>query len=131
MNVLPMSFLGELVDRSSITHRQLESLSAYLRVASGEIKLREAAALVSQGRTRGKPGRPLTIGSYYRTVDQARTNVKKSLVTLVISLRLGLIRVEDMRRLFELVGGGTRELSSEEAERFLSLLNVLLERMVA
>ncbi len=119
-----------LVDDSSVTHRQLEVLTSYLRVASGEIKLKEAASLASQGRRKGKPERPLTIGSYYRTVSQARANVRESLVTVVIALWLGLIKVEDVRRLFELVGAGARELSEEESERFLQLLGVLLRRII-
>jgi len=126
-----MSLLDRLVDRSSITPRQLESLASYMRVATGELKLKDAASLVSQGRTKGKPDRPLTIGSYYRTVHQARTNLRESLVTVVLALWVGLIRVEDVRRLFELVGGGARELSDEEVERFLQLLDTLLGRIVA
>ena len=126
-----MSLLDRLVDRSSITPRQLESLASYMRVATGELKLKDAASLVSQGRTKGKPDRPLTIGSYYRTVHQARTNLRESLVTVVLALWVGLIRVEDVRRLFELVGGGARELSDEEAERFLQLLDTLLGRITA
>ena len=125
-----MSVLERLVDQSSITPRQLEALASYLRVASGEIKLREAASLVSQGRRKGKPEKPLTIGSYYRTISQARANVKESLVTVVIALWLGIIKVDDVRRLFELVGGGARELSDEESDRFLQLLDVLLRRII-
>jgi len=125
-----MSVLERLVDQSSITPRQLEALASYLRVASGEMKLREAASLVSQGRRKGKREKPLTIGSYYRTVSQARTNVKESLVTVVIALWLGMIKVDDVRRLFELVGSGTRELSDEESARFLQLLDVLLRRII-
>jgi len=125
-----MSVLERLVDQSSITPRQLEALASYLRVASGEIKLREAASLVSQGRRKGEPEKPLTVGSYYRTVSQARANVKESLVTVVIALWLGMIKVDDVRRLFELVGGGARELSDEESDRFLQLLDVLLRRII-
>jgi len=125
-----MSVLERLVDKSSITPRQLEALASYLRVASGEIKLREAASLVSQGRRKGKPEKPLTVGSYYRTISQARANVKESLVTVVIALWLGIIKVDDVRRLFELVGGGARELSEEESDRFLQLLYVLLRRII-
>jgi len=105
-------------------------VTSYLRVASGEIKLREAASLSSQGRRKGKPEKTVTIGSYYRTVSQARANVKQSLVTIVIALWLGAIKVEDVRRLFDLVGGGARELSDEESERFLQLLDVLLRRII-
>lgn len=125
-----MSVIERLVDQSSITARQLEALASYLRVASGEIKLKEAASLASQGRRKGKPEKPLTIGSYYRTISQARTNVRESLVTVVIALWLGMIKVEDVRRLFELVGGGARELSDDEADRFLQLLEALLSRII-
>jgi len=92
--------------------------------------LKDAASLASQGRTRGRQGRPLTIGSYYRTVRQARKNVRESLVTVVVALWLGVIRVEDVRRLFELVDGGTRDLSDEEAQRFTLLLDALLQRII-
>lgn len=125
-----MSFLERIVDQSSITRRQLESLVSYLRVSTGEIKLKDAASLASQRRTRGKREKPLTIGSYYRTVRQGRQNVRESLVTIVIALWLGIIRVEDVRRLFELVGGGVRNLSDEEVERLTELLNALLRRMI-
>jgi len=125
-----MSFLERLVDQSSLTSRQFESLSSYLRVAAGEIRFREAASLVSHGRKKGRQDRPVSIGSYYRTVSQARSNVKESLVTVVVALWLGAVKVDDVRRLFELVGGGARELSGEEADRFLGLLEVLLRRIV-
>jgi len=130
MNLVYLSFPERLVNQSSLTRRQLETLTSYIRVAVGEIKLREAASLVSGGRTKGVPSRPLTTGSYYRTVSQARKNVKQGLTTVVIALWLGLIKVEDVRRLFELVGGGARELSDEEAERLVQVLEALLRRMV-
>jgi len=113
-----------------MTRRQLESLTSFVRVSAGEIKLKEAASLASPGRTKGKRETPLTIGSYYRTVHQARRNVRESLVTIVIALWLGVIRIDDLRRLFELVGGGTRDLSSEEAERFAQVLDALLSRII-
>ena len=125
-----MSFLEGLVDQSSITRRQLESLSTYVSVSTGEIKLKDAALLASRGRIRGKRDGSLTIGSYYRTVHQARKNVRESLVTVVIALWLGVIRAEDVRRLFDLMGGGTRELSDEDTERFMRLLDALLGRII-
>jgi len=126
-----MSFLENLVDQSSMTRRQFESLTSYMRVSTGEIKLKDAALLATGGRTKGKHDEPLTVGSYCRTVRQARKNIRESLVTAVIALWLGEIRLEDVRRLFELVGGGTRELSDEDAERFVQLLDALLGRIVA
>jgi len=125
-----LSFLERLATQSSLTPRQLQSLSSYLRVASGEIKLKEAAYLTSQGKRKGSREKPLTIGSYYRTVSQAKTNIKEALVTVLIALMLGMIKVEDARRLFELVGSTARELTDEEGDRFVELLNALLGRMV-
>jgi hypothetical protein len=125
-----MSFLQRLVERSSLTPRQLDALASYVRVASGEIKLKEAASIASEGRKKGELARPLTIGSYYRTVTQARTNIEESLVTALVAIWIGLIREDDIRRLFELVAGGARELSEEESDRFMQLLDALLKRMI-
>jgi len=72
----------------------------------------------------------LTLGSYYRTLTQAKTNVRKSLVTILIGIQLGVVRPEELRRLFELVGTGVRELSGEEQERFVGILQALLDRIV-
>ena len=124
-----MSFVEKLGKQSSLTARQLEALANYTRVAGGELKLKEAASLMSEGRTRGAP-HPLSVGSYYRTLAQARTNVKESLVTAVVALWLGAVKIEGVRRLFELVGSGARDLSDEEAERFLGVLDEVLRRIV-
>jgi hypothetical protein len=126
-----MSLPDKLVDESSLTRRQVQALSNYMRVIFGEIRLREAASILTTGRTKGDRQRELTVGSYYRTLTQARSNVRKSVVTLVVGLWLGAIRTEDVRRLFELVGTGTRELSEEEQERFMQVLEALLRRIVA
>jgi hypothetical protein len=125
-----LSLPERLVEQSSLTRRQLESLTGYIHVALGEITLREAASLVSKGRTKGTPAEPLTTGSYYRTVAQARKNVKQALTTVIIALWLGVIKVEDVRRLFELVGGEARELTDEEVERMVQVLEALLRRML-
>ncbi len=92
--------------------------------------MKEAASLMSEGRTKGSSGREISVGSYYRTVNQARGNVRESLVSVLVALWLGLIRVEDVRRLFELVGSGARELSEEEEKRFVELLQALLNRII-
>ena len=126
---LVLSFLEELVEQSSLTRRQFQSIMAYLRVASGEIKLKEAASLVTPGKRKGSREKPLSIGSYYRTVLQGKENVKEALTTVVIALWLGMIKVEDARRLFELVGSGARELTDEEGERFVGVLKVILSRI--
>jgi hypothetical protein len=130
LNPEPLSFLDRLTSKSSLTPRQVQSLASYLRVISGEIKLKEAASLTSQGRQKGSREKPLSIGSYYRTVSQAKSNIREAVVTVVIALWLGMIKGEDVRRLFELLGSGARELSDEEADRFVEILQVILTRIV-
>lgn len=109
-----------------MTSKQLESLMGYLRVKDGQLKLRQvAASRVGYGSKQG-----VTLGSYYRTVTQARKNLRESLVTLLIGLWLGAIRLEDTKRLFDLVGLGARELPEGEEERLAQVLDALLDRMV-
>jgi hypothetical protein len=124
-----MSLPERLVKESSLTSRQLESLVSYMRVASGEIRFRDAASIASSGRTDGKE-KPLTIGSYYRTLTQARTNIRESLVTVLIGMQLGVVKVEEVRKLFELVGVGARELSEYDQDRFIQVLGALLDRII-
>ena len=117
-----MSLPESLVRESTLTARQLEALRSYVRVALGEVRYREAASSGKQ--------RPVSVGSYFRTVQQARTNVRGSLVTLLIGLWLGVIKAEDVRRLLELAGAEDRELSEEERQRFVSVLRAVVQRIV-
>jgi hypothetical protein len=124
-----MSLPERLVKESSLTSRQLESLMGYMRVASGEIRFRDAASIASSGRTKGEE-KPLTIGSYYRTLTQARTNIRESLVTVLIGMQLGVVKAEEVRKLFDLVGARARDLSENDQERFIQVLGALLDRII-
>ena len=124
-----MSLPDLMVDQSALTRRQLEALQGYVRVVLGEMRYRDAASAASPGRRRGKAG-PITIGSYFRTVQQARENIRKSLTTLLIGIWLGVVKPEDVRRLLDVAGGGARELSDEERDRVVGVLRALLQRIV-
>ena len=117
-----MEFPEQLVNQSTLTPRQLETLRSYLRVAIGEMRYREAAA--------SGPSKRVTVGSYFRTVQQARENVRKSIVTLLIGVWLGVVKPEDVRRLLDTAGGNVSELGDEERERFVAVLRALLQRIV-
>lgn len=117
-----MSLPDLMVEQSTMTRRQMEVLESYMRVALGEVKYREAAA--------SGTSKPVTIGSYFRTVQQARENVRESIVTVLIGLWLGVVKVEDVRRLLDVAGGGVRELSEEESARFVGVLQSLIGRIV-
>ena len=117
-----LSLPESLVDKSTLTARQLETLRSYVRVTLGEVKYREAAATGTS--------KPVSIGSYFRTVQQARDNVRKSLVTLLIGLWLGVAKPDDVRRLLDLAGAGDRELSDDERGRFVAVLRALIQKIV-
>jgi len=117
-----MSLHAALVRKSSLTEAQLESLISYVMIKRHEMRYREAAASRSKG--------PVTIGSYYRTVLQGRDQVRKSIVTVLVALSIGLVKPDDVRRLFELVGRGNTELPDVDRKRFVEVLQELLDKIV-
>ena len=113
-----------------MTARQLEALQGYIRVSMGEMRYREAASVMSQSRKMKEQGKSLTIGSYFRTVQQARENIRKSVVTLLIALWLGVVKPEDVRRLLDVAGATAVDLPDEERDRFAEVLHALLQKIV-
>lgn len=119
-----------MVDESTMTIRQLEALQSYIKVAVGRMRYREAASSMSQSRKTQRTGVSLTVGSYFRTVQQARVNVRKSIVTLLIGLWVGVVKPEDIRRLLDLASPTVVGLSGEEEDRFVVVLRALLQKIV-
>ncbi len=74
--------------------------------------------------------KPVTIGSYYRTVQQGRNQVRESIVTVLVAIAIGLVKVEDVWRLLELASKGNTEVADEDRERFVVVLQTLLDKIV-
>ncbi len=117
-----MEIPASLTQASVLTDPQLESLMSYLRVRSGEATLKEAAS--------SRRSKPVTVGSYYRTVQQAEENLRKSVVTVVIGLWLGVVRREDLQRLFTTVGPEWGKLEGEGAERAAGVVLAMIDQLV-
>ncbi|MDG6916039.1 MAG: hypothetical protein JRM85_00395 [Nitrososphaerota archaeon] len=124
-----MSLPESLVEQSMLTPRQFEALQLYVRVVLHEMRYREAASIASRGRTRGE-SKPLTVGSYFRTVQQARENIRKSIMTLLVGIWIGVVKTDDVRRLLDVAGSGIRELPEEETDRLVGVLGELVQRIV-
>ena len=45
----------------------------------------------------------VTPGAYYRVLSQARSNIDQALYTVLLCSRIGVIQMEDLRRLLDLV----------------------------
>ena len=125
-----MEIPESMIKQSELTPIQIEAIVSYIGIKSGQIHWKEAAMKQSRKR-KTSTEKPVSLGSYYRTVQQAKDNVKKSATTLLIALWLGLIRVEDMRRLFELAGRGLSDLSDEDKDRLGTVLEALLTQMTS
>ena len=117
-----MSVASKLATESTLTITQLESLALHQRVLSGEMSLKQAADQRSGG--------PVSVGAYYRVVGQAKKNVRASVLTVLTALWLGYIRFEDLTRLLQLVGKDPVELSEEEANQLMGVLNAILDKIV-
>jgi hypothetical protein len=111
-----------LVRKSTLTETQLESLESYVKVVKKEIVLREGAAQ--------RAGGGVSVGSYYRTVQQARTKIKESMATVLIGLLVGVVGPNDVRRLFDMVGRAGTVLQKEDEERFAQLVDALVDKLV-
>jgi hypothetical protein len=121
-----MSVAERLAVDSTLTRAQIETLELQKRVLAGDIKPGEAAAQRVGKKSRG----PYTAGSYHRVLDQARANIRSSILTVLTAMQLGYVKYDDLSRLLEVVGRGTAELRGEEADRLIGVLNALLDRLV-
>ncbi len=121
-----VSVVERLAADSTLTRIQVETLELQKRVLAGEIKLGQAAAQRVGRRTRG----PVTVGAYYRVLNQARGNIRASILTVLAAMQLGYVKFDDLARLLQLVGQGSAELGGEEADRLIGVLNALLDRLV-
>ncbi len=117
-----VSVATKLAAESTLTITQLESLALHQRVLSGEMSLKQAADQRSRG--------PVSVGAYYRVVGQAKKNVRASVLTVLTALWLGYVKFEDVTRLLQLVGKGQVELSEEEANQLMVVLNAILDKIV-
>jgi hypothetical protein len=117
-----MSAVREVAKGSTLTEAQVDSLLLHRMVKAGQITLREAAEL-------RKPF-PVRIGALYRVVQQARENIRGSLLTLVVAIWLGYVKIEDVRRLFELVARGAETLPEDQAVEMVGVIEALVRKVV-
>lgn len=117
-----MHIAETMQNESVLTARQLEAIQSYLRVSLGDMTYREAAASATS--------KSVTVGSYFRTVQQARENIRKSIVTLLIGIWVGILKPEDLHKLLDVAKGELEGLSDEERSRYIEVLRVLLKKIV-
>jgi hypothetical protein len=114
--------IDRLSRKSAVTTVQLETLLLQKRVKIREIRVADAARL-------RKPAR-VSPGSYYRVLDQARSNFERAIFTLLLGVKLDVIQVEGITRLLSMVKEVPDEMVDESLEEFVSVMAALIKRIV-
>ncbi len=116
-----LDFAKKLGAHSSLTAAQIETLHLYRRVLRGEITSKEAAGM--------RTPHPVKLGTYYRVLDQAMGNLHSSIWTALVGLSLGLVRVEDLKRLIDHLPA-TVELDEPRQEELLAVIEAIVRSIV-
>jgi hypothetical protein len=98
----------------------------YKRVISGELTLEKASELREVKRYPG----PVTVGSFYRTVQQGKENLREAMMTLTAGVWLGYVKLDDLRRLFDLVSNNPSPFESAQFEQLMPALEALITKIV-
>jgi hypothetical protein len=109
-----------LEEHSSLTRTQIEAMALKNRVRIGEFSTKEAIS------KRGES----SMGSYYRVLSQAKSNVTRSIYTLLLASRIGVTSLEDLQRLLLLVSKIPAESSSTDLADVISLVEALVKKLV-
>ena len=111
-----------LAERSGLSSAQMETIELQKKVQKNEISASKAASM--------RTPKGVTPGAYYRVLTQAKSNVEEAIYTLLLADRLGLLQIEDFRRLLELISKTPRSLDEAEASELMSLIDALVRRIV-
>lgn len=120
--------IAKLVNNSSLTEKQL---ATYLSYQSGQYKDEKSGTYV-------RLGQPVAKGAFHRTLQQARNNVRRSIVTLILLGYLDITNTSDITyditELFEL-GRKLRELkdviATNEGNSANNTVNELLSQVLS
>lgn len=115
------ALVSALIRKSALTVAQAETISLRKRVMNGQLRATDAASLRSTG--------PVKPGTFYRVLDQSRGNVERSIFSILLSVRLGVLSADELNRLFSLVSQ-PGEMDEEAAGQVMSVLEPLVRRLV-
>jgi len=109
---------------SQLTDAQVECLTLYRKIKSGQLTLKHASSTRLTLR-----GQPTTEGAFLGIVQQGRNNIKKAVATIVLGVWLGYIELEDLRRLSDMISKLERG-NVDQFHLVSPVVNQLIDRMV-
>lgn len=116
------STVDSIASMSSLTKVQLETLKIHLALKNHEITMQEAL------QKRKDSG--ISRGTHYRVLGQAKNNVRRSLLTVVVAAQMGLIKPEELQKLVATVSMIPQNVDSSRLAEVLALVDALAERIV-
>ena len=111
-----------LAARSSLTKKQIERLLLQISLKTGGTEGVEPE--------KGSVISGVSAGAYYRVLSQARSNVDQSLYTMLLCCRIGVIDMNDLRRLLDLISKVPSEVAEGDVDQLKSLVDALAKRIV-
>ena len=115
---MPSDLDDFLESRSSLTRRQIERLTL-------QISLQRGGAPRARRRKSAPTLSGVTPGAYYRVLSQARSNVDQALYTVLLCSRMGLLQMDDLRRLLDLIAKAPSEVAEQESAQLKALWKLL------
>ena len=112
-----------LRQKSTVTAVQFETLMLSRRVKRGELRVVEAA------KSR-KEDDGVSVGSYYRVLDQARSRLERSIFTLLLAVRTQTLDKDELIRLLTMVSEAPEQMGEANLQEFNDLLVALVRKMV-
>src|SRR5208337_4312768 len=100
--------------RSSLTKKQIERLLLQISLQKGGP---EGVEGESRSRISG-----VSVGAYYRVLSQARSNIDQALYTVLLCSRIGVLQMEDLRRLLDLISKAPSEVAEGDTDQLKSLV---------
>ncbi len=111
-----------MADFSSLTEVQIDTIKLQKRIVRHEITLQEA--LVTRKTL------PIRKGTHYRILGQAKKNIEESLLTVAIGVQLGVLKVEDVRKLIETVSRIPADVDQAKLQEIMLVTGTLAKRIV-
>jgi hypothetical protein len=121
--LVPMNSSSEkMVDLSSLTRIQVETLQLHLAIRKSEINIQDAL--------KKRKNFGISRGTHYRILAQAKKNIKESIFTVAIAVQMGLLKPEEVEKLVSSVSMIPDDVDPAKLPEVLALVKVLVNRIV-
>jgi hypothetical protein len=108
-----------LATRASLTNRQIERLLLQISLQNATSESESGAKISGVSK-----------GAYYRVLGQAKSNIVESLYTVLLCSRMGVLRMDDLRRLLDMISRVPTDVADVESQQVEQLVEALVKRIV-